>query len=139
GIVEDLTACHDVLAGMGIESRPWFRAPQGELGQAQVDAAAAVNLAGYRHVHWHTHGEDWRPGATPEEVASTILAGVQDRWPRPAIVLLHSWPDCTAAALELILDRLTAEDANFLTVDQLGWRHALQGRVREATTRLTER
>ena len=54
-------------------------------------------------------------------------------------MLLHSWPDCTAAALELILDRLTAEDANFLTVDQLGWRHAVRGRVREATTRLTER
>ncbi|MBV8430966.1 MAG: polysaccharide deacetylase family protein, partial [Solirubrobacterales bacterium] len=69
GIVEDLTACHDVLAGMGIESRPWFRAPQGELGDAQVDAVAAVKLAGYRHVHWHAHGEDWRPGASAREVA----------------------------------------------------------------------
>ncbi len=133
-IVEDLTACHDVLTELGIETRPWFRAPKGELGDSPMEVVAAVKAAGYRHIHWHASGADWQPGATGNEVAATILGAVHRRWPRPAIVLLHSWPDCTGDALELVLEGLQADGAEFLTVDRLGWRRAVAGRLREATT-----
>lgn len=136
GIVEDLIACSDVLAELEIETRPLFRAPQGELGHDDVDIEPAIKRAGYRHIHWHARGEDWRPGISAGRVAETVLAEVRERWPRPAIVLLHSWPDATPGALELILDQLQAEEARFLTVDELDWREALAGRLREMTERL---
>jgi peptidoglycan/xylan/chitin deacetylase (PgdA/CDA1 family) len=135
GIVEDLSACHDMLAELGIESRPWFRAPQGVLSHHDLDMTAAIKRAGYRHIHWHALGEDWQPGANPDGIAAQISEGVRDRWPRPAIVLLHSWPDSAPGALRLVLDRLERGGASFLTVDELGWRHAVAGRAREAVTR----
>lgn len=135
GIVADLTACHEVLAELGIETRPWFRAPQGELIHEQIDVKAAIKKAGYRHVHWHAVGQDWSPEATPEGVAESIVRGVQDRWPRPAIALLHSWPDSAPRALQLVLDRLEAEGSTFLTLNQLDWRQEVAGRVREVTAK----
>jgi peptidoglycan-N-acetylglucosamine deacetylase len=132
GIVDDLVACHDVLAQLGIESRPWFRAPYGETAGGSAAVKSAIRTAGYRHVHWHARGEDWRPGQSADDVASMILRDVEDRWPRPAIVLLHSWPDSAARALEIVVDRLDAQGATFLTMKELGVRHAALGRVREA-------
>jgi peptidoglycan-N-acetylglucosamine deacetylase len=136
GIVEDLNACCDVLSDLDIETRPFFRAPQGELGHDDVDVEPAIKKAGYRHIHWHARGEDWRPGITPEEVSDMVVSDVEARWPRPAIILLHSWPDPTPQALELILDRFQAEEAKFVTVDQLHWRQALAGRARWVAKRL---
>jgi peptidoglycan-N-acetylglucosamine deacetylase len=132
GIVDDLVACHGVLAQLGIESRPWFRAPYGETAGGSAAVKSAIRTAGYRHVHWHARGEDWRPGQSADDAAGMILRDVADRWPRPAIVLLHSWPDSAARALELVIDRLDAQGATFLTVKELGVRHAALGRLREA-------
>lgn len=132
GIVEDLGACHEILSGLGVESRPWFRAPYGHIRRDGQELTAAIDRAGYRHVHWHARGEDWRPGCSAEDVAETILTDVAARWPRPAIILLHSWPDPAAAALARVIDRLHAEKATFVTVDELRPRHAIAGRVREA-------
>ena len=132
GIVDDLVACHDVLAELGIETRPWFRAPYGETAGDSAAVKSAIRTAGYRHVHWHARGEDWRPGQSPDDAARMILRDVADRWPRPAIVLLHSLPDGAARALEIVVDRLDAQGAKFLTVKELGVRHAALGRLREA-------
>lgn len=135
GIVDDLLACRDVLSQLGIESRPWFRAPYGVTGADGIDANPAIRSAGYRHIHWHARGEDWRPGRSADDVAEMILSDVADRWPRPAIVLLHSWPDAAARALEIVLDRLDAQGAKFVTVEELGVRHSVLGRLREAGRR----
>jgi peptidoglycan/xylan/chitin deacetylase (PgdA/CDA1 family) len=132
GIVDDLVACHDVLAQLGVESQPWFRAPYGETAGRSPAVKSAITTAGYRHVHWHARGEDWRPGQSADDAASMILSDVGDRWPRPAIVLMHSWPDVAARALEIVIDRIDAQGAEFLTVAELGVRHAAVGRLREA-------
>lgn len=132
GIVDDVLACHDVLADLGIDSRPWFRAPYGETAGDSDAVRSAIRTAGYRHVHWHARGEDWRPGRSADDTAAMILRDVEARWPRPAIVLLHSWPDAAAEALEIVIDRLDAQGGEFLTVNELGVRHAALGRLREA-------
>ncbi|MGA9856615.1 MAG: polysaccharide deacetylase family protein [Solirubrobacteraceae bacterium] len=132
GIVDDLVACHDVLAELGIESRPWFRAPYGETDGNSATVMSAIKTAGYRHIHWHARGEDWRPGQSAQDAAEMVLRDVGDRWPRPAIILMHSWPDCAAQALELTIDRLAMQGATFLTLEHLGVRHAVIGRLREA-------
>jgi peptidoglycan/xylan/chitin deacetylase (PgdA/CDA1 family) len=123
GIVEDLGLCRDVLLSLGTETRPWFRAPYGKLGDQQLDA---VRRAGYRHIDWHADSEDWRPDARAEAVARRTVEAVRARWPSPAIVLLHSWPDATASALGLLVEALEPEGASFLTVDQLIWHERAQ-------------
>ncbi|HLY49377.1 MAG TPA: polysaccharide deacetylase family protein [Solirubrobacteraceae bacterium] len=119
GIIEDLVACHDVLTGLGIESRPWFRAPYGELTHPQLDVELAIGRAGYRHVHWHADGKDWAPGASADSVAAALVADVRACWPRPAIVLLHSWPDAAPAALERVMDALEPDNVSYLTVEEV--------------------
>jgi peptidoglycan/xylan/chitin deacetylase (PgdA/CDA1 family) len=119
GIVEDLIACGDVLARHGLEARPWFRAPYGALDHSELDVHTAVARAGYRHIHWHAQGDDWRPELSAEAISSSILGDVDRRWPRPAIVLLHSWPDQAPGALELLLEALDPRGATFRTVEEL--------------------
>jgi peptidoglycan-N-acetylglucosamine deacetylase len=133
GIIDDLVACHDVLAELGVDSRPWFRAPYGETAGGSPVVKSAISAAGYRHVHWHARGEDWRPDQSSDGVAQMILRDVQARWPRPAIILLHSWPDAAPRALETVIDSLTSQGARFLTVKELRVRHAALGRLREAS------
>jgi peptidoglycan/xylan/chitin deacetylase (PgdA/CDA1 family) len=139
GIVEDLAACDAVLSGLGVETRPWFRAPYGEIIHDAIDAEAAIRQAGYRHVHWHARGEDWRAELSAAEVAEMALIDVHRRWPRPAIVLFHSWPDSAPRALELLLDRLRSERAEFVTVDAIGLRHRGVGLLRSAASSISLR
>lgn len=115
GITTDLNDCHRALAEMGIESRPWFRAPFGEMG---VDGRieAAVTSAGYRHESWNVDSRDWRPDATPQEIADDVSEQLARRWPRSATILFHSWPDATPQAVELLLDQLAGRRVNFATL-----------------------
>ncbi len=139
GIVEDLTACRTVLADLGAETQPWFRAPYGETAHELIDADAAIKRAGYRHIHWDARGEDWRPELSAEQVAEKALTDVHRRWPRPAIILFHSWPDSAPRALELMLDRLSSQGAEFVTVDRLNRWHAGIGRIRSTASRFSPR
>src|ERR1035441_8947044 len=119
GIVGDLTDGHDAIAAIGIETRPWFRAPYGEMGEEGGRIYDAVEGASYRHVRWHAHGSDWDPTAAVDQIVVETIAGVHKRWPQPAIVLFHSWPDRTPDALTGVLDALRPDGAEFVTVAAL--------------------
>jgi peptidoglycan-N-acetylglucosamine deacetylase len=118
-IVADITRCGEVLAKAGLETRPWFRAPYGDMGTRDARVQQAVSRAGYRHIGWHAHGVDWKPGRKPEAIARETLRQVKHRWPEPTIILFHSWPDPTADALQQVLDRLEAWGAKFVAVPSL--------------------
>jgi peptidoglycan-N-acetylglucosamine deacetylase len=122
GIVEDLTECRQVLEELGIESRPWFRAPYGEMTSSSR-VSKAVKQAGYRHVPWNVDSEDWRADVAATEMAQQTVARVRRRWPRTAIVLFHSWPEATPGILSLVLDELKAARATFVSVGRT--RHRL--------------
>jgi peptidoglycan-N-acetylglucosamine deacetylase len=115
GIIGDLTECHQVLAEMGIESRPWFRAPYGEMG-SDSRIEAAVTSAGYRNEPWNVDSRDWRPDATPQQIADDVLQQLARRWPRSSTILFHSWPDATPEALGLLLDQLAGRRVTFTTL-----------------------
>jgi peptidoglycan/xylan/chitin deacetylase (PgdA/CDA1 family) len=121
GIVEDLTECRQTLAELGIESRPWFRAPYGEMTSSR-NVRNAVKRAGYEHIPWHADGGDWQPGVSATAVAEKAFAAVQQRWPRRATVLFHSWPDAAPRALAMLLDELSARGADFTTPEPPRWR-----------------
>lgn len=135
GIVDDLSACDRVLAELGIETRPWFRAPYGELAHDTVEVRKAIGEAGYRHVHWDADGEDWRPGRGAEEIAEQTIDQVNRCWPRPAVALFHSWPEAAPGALELVLLKLRSQGAKFVTLDQISRRQMATGRLRAAVGR----
>ena len=127
GIAADLVECRQALEELGVETRPWFRAPYGEMTSGS-HVRKAVERVGYRHVPWNADGEDWRPGASAQQIVAKAFSEVKRRWPRAATVLFHSWPDATSSALPLLLDQLRASGANFTTVDQVAgsrWRRHL--------------
>jgi peptidoglycan/xylan/chitin deacetylase (PgdA/CDA1 family) len=115
-IVADVTHCGQVLAAAGCETRPWFRAPYGDMGRQGGRIHDAVGRAGYRHVGWHAHGVDWKPGRKADAIVATTLAQVKQRWPQPAIVLFHSWPDATPIAFAQVLDTLDSWGAEFVAL-----------------------
>jgi len=98
-------------------TRPWFRCPYGD-GQDDERVLAVLANLGYRNVGWDVDPSDWRPGRTVDEVVTAVIDGCREHGD-DARVLLHSWPDVTVAALPLIVERLRAAGATFVTVAEL--------------------
>jgi len=101
----------------GADPRPWFRCPFGA-GMEDERVLAAIGELGYRHVGWNVDPEDWNEEHAGAEVERLVLEGVRAR-ERDTIVLLHGWPEATAAALALIQHRLAADRDALVSVDSL--------------------
>jgi peptidoglycan/xylan/chitin deacetylase (PgdA/CDA1 family) len=118
GIATDLADAETaILEAAGADPRPWFRCPFGA-GHDDPRVLAAIAMAGYRHVHWTVGFEDWDPAHD----AASVERAIVDRTLATgdgAIVLLHSWPDQTAAAVGPIVAQLRAAGATFVTIDEL--------------------
>jgi peptidoglycan/xylan/chitin deacetylase (PgdA/CDA1 family) len=115
GIKGDLAAAGDALREVtGIDPRPWFRCPFGA-GHDDERVLALVADAGYRDVHWNVDPADWQPGRTVDELVTAVVDGVT-RSPGPAVVLMHTWPAATPAAVAQIVARLRGLDRPLVTV-----------------------
>lgn len=114
-IAEGEAAIREVV---GVDPRPWFRCPFGE-GRDDARVLGALEDLGYRNVHWDVELEDWEPWRTAEDIARDAVAGALEQGDG-AIVLLHIWPEPTAAALPRILDGLIGKGAKLVAVDELG-------------------
>lgn len=112
-VIAELNQAHDVLATLGQETRPWFRAPYGHAHSNAFDMDAAFDAAGYRHITWHAHGDDWRPEWTVDQIVQKTMNEVKSRWPEPAIVLFHSWPNLMPIALTHVIKELQELGAEF--------------------------
>jgi peptidoglycan/xylan/chitin deacetylase (PgdA/CDA1 family) len=88
---------------VGLDPRPWFRCPFGE---------------GDDDVRWDVMAEDWDPRRTPEQVEADVTAGAAAHGDG-AVVLLHTWPDRTLAAVPGIVARLRDAGANLVRIDAL--------------------
>jgi peptidoglycan/xylan/chitin deacetylase (PgdA/CDA1 family) len=117
GIAKDLAEAEETIQGvMGRSPRPWFRCPFGA-GMHDARVLAAISAEGYTHVAWDVDPRDWHEDNDAAEVERAVLTGVRER--DDSIVLLHSWPDVTAAALPGILDGLAAAGAELVDVGAL--------------------
>ena len=118
GLASDIEKAETVIRQVtGVDPRPWFRCPFG-LGRDDAHVLAALQAHGYRHVDWNVSGSDWEDERTSADVyrqitERSLLHG------DGAIVLLHTWPAPTAAALPDIIERLCAENARFVSVAEL--------------------
>ncbi len=116
GLLADVRAAEAVIREViGVDPRPWFRCPfgAGHDDPAIVDALAGL---GYREVGWDVVPLDWERPA--EAVEASVVDGVC-AFGDGAVVLLHSWPASTGAALPRIVRRLTESGATFVGVDEL--------------------
>ena len=101
----------------GADPRPWFRCPFGA-GHDDARVLGALKELGYRNVHWDVELEDWEPWRSAPDIARDAVDGALARGDG-AIVLLHTWPDPTAAAVPTILEELAANGARFVGIDEL--------------------
>jgi peptidoglycan/xylan/chitin deacetylase (PgdA/CDA1 family) len=106
-----------ILEHVGVDPRPWFRCPFGAGGD-DPKLVGRLEALGYREVGWDVSAEDWEPTNSAADVEATVVAGVTARGDG-AVVLHHTWPDQTLAALPRIVAALRGRGATFVGVDEL--------------------
>jgi peptidoglycan-N-acetylglucosamine deacetylase len=102
---------------LGVDPRPWFRCPFG-VGFDDPRVLGRLEALGYRDVNWDIEPDDWDPDRTARQVEDGVVDGVVARGDG-AVVLLHTWPSSTIAALPGILTRLRDLGATFIRLDEL--------------------
>ena len=118
GLAEDIDDAGTAIRGAtGVDPSPWFRCPF-DAGTDDARVLAAIRHAGYRNVGWHVSGEDWEPDRDGPAIERDVVAGVEAHGDG-AVVLLHAWPRGTLAAVPGIIDRLRADGATFVRLDEL--------------------
>jgi peptidoglycan/xylan/chitin deacetylase (PgdA/CDA1 family) len=117
GIARDLREAEEALAEhVGVDPRPWFRCPFGD-GHDDPRVLTALERAGYRNHHWDVEPDDWRPERKPGDLERLVVDGALAHGDG-AVVLLHSWPPATIAALPTIVDRLRDRGASLVGLDE---------------------
>jgi peptidoglycan-N-acetylglucosamine deacetylase len=117
GLAEDVRAAEAVIRDVvGVDPRPWFRCPFGA-GVDDPRVISGLKALGYRNVGWDVVATDWEPDRAAE-IEQTVVEGVLNHGDG-AIVLLHTWPAGTLAALPGIARQLRDRGAEFVRVDQL--------------------
>jgi peptidoglycan-N-acetylglucosamine deacetylase len=118
GIRADVEAADAAVSrASGLPTAPWFRCPFGD-GHDDDRVIEILDGLGYRDVHWHVVVEDWEPWRTAHDITREAIEGAM-RQGDGAVVLLHTWPDRTADALQAIVDGLRARGADLVRVDAL--------------------
>jgi peptidoglycan/xylan/chitin deacetylase (PgdA/CDA1 family) len=118
GLRTDVTTAEEIIRDeVGVDPRPWFRAPFGN-GAERPELLDLLRALGYRHVGWHVSAEEWQSGQTAAAVADAVVEGVRAHGDG-AIVLLHTWPDPMREGLPAAIERLAADGVRFVAVDEL--------------------
>jgi peptidoglycan/xylan/chitin deacetylase (PgdA/CDA1 family) len=118
GLRTDVTTAEEIIRDeVGVDPRPWFRAPFGN-GAERQELLELLNALGYRHVGWHVAPEEWQPAASAATVADAVVDGVRAHGDG-AIVLMHTWPVPVRDALPDVLERLAGDGVRFVAVDEL--------------------
>jgi peptidoglycan-N-acetylglucosamine deacetylase len=116
GIESDVRQAQEaIIAITGADPRPWFRCPFG-YGHDDPRVLAALERSGYRNQHWDVEPDDWKPERTPADLERLVIDGALAHGDG-AVVLLHSWPPATIAALPPILAGLVDAGARLVGLD----------------------
>src|SRR5450432_3084173 len=118
GIESDVRKAEKAIVEItGVDPRPWFRCPFG-YGHDDPRVLAALERAGYRNIHWDVEPDDWKPERTPADLERLVIDGALQHGDG-AVVLLHSWPPATIAALPAILAGLADAGARPVGLDEV--------------------
>jgi peptidoglycan-N-acetylglucosamine deacetylase len=118
GLRTDVREAERRIVGVtGVDPRPWFRCPFGE-GADRPEVRASLAELGYTDVSWDVDSGDWQDDATPETIVSGVMDGRGERVDT-GIVLFHTWPAATAAAMPRLLAALAREGTTFVPLEEL--------------------
>ena len=118
GFAEDLRAAEAVIQDMvKVDPQPWFRYPFGT-GDDDPGLTARLDRLGYRSAGWDVDGQDWDPTRAVDQLVESVVGGVLAAGDS-CIVLCHTWPRPTAAAMARIIPRLRDAGVEFVRVDAL--------------------
>jgi peptidoglycan/xylan/chitin deacetylase (PgdA/CDA1 family) len=116
GLATDVKSAEDVIRQvLGVDPRPWFRCPFGA-GSDDPRVLRALEQLGYRDVGWNVSPDDWDVASTDASVEERVVQGTVEQGDA-AVVLMHTWPRPTLAALPGIVARLRDAGAEFATID----------------------
>jgi peptidoglycan-N-acetylglucosamine deacetylase len=101
----------------GVDPRPWFRCPWGH-GTRDPRVVMALRRQRYVAVGWDVVAEDWEPSRSEDDLVRDVTAGVRAIGDG-AIVLLHTWPARTGAALPALVRGLRDDGSRFASVEDL--------------------
>ena len=122
GLISDVEEAERAIRDVvGVDPRPWFRCPflDGEDDPRVVRLLAEL---GYRVVPVDIVLDDWEEDRSGEVIAADAIGAVgrmAGDGATDAIVLLHSWPAQTLAALPAMIDGLRAIGATFIDAADL--------------------
>jgi peptidoglycan-N-acetylglucosamine deacetylase len=108
---------HMISKLTGVDPRPWFRCPYGD-GQDDPRVRAVLAELGYRSFGWDAEAQDWRDGLGVDAMLAHIVPQALAAGDG-AVLLLHSWPDVTAAALPELISALQHAGAHLVRLDEL--------------------
>jgi peptidoglycan-N-acetylglucosamine deacetylase len=112
-----LAADEAIREHAGVDPRPWFRLPFGAGGDDPA-LIRRIEALGYRECGWDVNPEDWQLDRTVAELVDLVVPGVR-ACGDGAVVLQHSWPDPTWAALPEIVGQLRGAGASFVGIDEI--------------------
>lgn len=122
GLAADLSRARERIAAVtGTDPFPWFRLPYGA-GSDDRALRRRLHRLGYRHIGWDVDPKDYERDRAEDVVAGSLegldacAGGDGDR---DAVVLMHSWPQVTPRALELLCGSLVERGTRFVVVDEL--------------------
>jgi peptidoglycan/xylan/chitin deacetylase (PgdA/CDA1 family) len=118
GLAKDVRDAEEMIREhAGVDPRPWFRCP---FGAGADDPALVGRLAalGYREIGWDIDPEDWNPANSPADVTRTVVDGALSHGDG-VVVLHHTWPNQTLAAIPDVVGRLRGSGATFVRIDEL--------------------
>jgi peptidoglycan-N-acetylglucosamine deacetylase len=102
---------------LGVDPRPWFRCPFGA-GSDDPRVLAGLAALGYTDIGWNVSPDDWDIPSTQQTVEDRVVDGAV-AYGDGAVVLMHTWPMPTVAAMAGMVQRLRDAGATFATVDQV--------------------
>jgi peptidoglycan/xylan/chitin deacetylase (PgdA/CDA1 family) len=118
GLETDVRAAEVAITEIvGVDPRPWFRCPFGA-GSNESRILSGLKALGYTDVGWNVSPDDWDVVSTAQSVEETVVRGALEQGDG-SVVLMHTWPMPTTAALPGIIGRLRDAGAEFVSVDQL--------------------
>ena len=107
----ELARANDTFEKLGITRLPVMRPPYELFDDTTAAAAAAEGIEAV--VLWNVDTNDWQ-GASATSIRRSALAGG-----RGSIILLHTFPEATAAALPGIIKGFRARGFEFVTIGQM--------------------
>jgi peptidoglycan/xylan/chitin deacetylase (PgdA/CDA1 family) len=118
GLRTDVTDAQEaIIEHTGVDPRPWFRCPFGA-GADDPQLVGRLAALGYREIGWHVTPEDWNPEHSAADVVRLVVDGALEHGDG-AVILHHTWPDQTLAAIPVIVERLRAAGATFVGLDEV--------------------